>query len=278
MSDQRNRRALVLFFALAYILPWLVWGTTIAESRGLLSFHIPQSLAFWIGLTVATYATAALTGGWPAVKDILLRLIRWRVQPIWYVVALGVTGLLSLIAIGIYLVIGGTNQVGVLLSSQDLVPSLLFQTFFFLLTEETAWRGFALPRLQAGYSALNASLILGVLWGFWHVPLFFIPGSFQSTLPFVGFLLAAIAMSIITTWVFNHTHGSVLLVAILHAATDTTIAYTNVMSGNQALFWIFVGVQITFAVILVVMQGAKHLSRKVDLSGTVVPESSLQMT
>lgn len=271
MSIQRNRRALVLFFVLAYLLPWLIWGTTIAESRGLLSFHIPQSLAFWIGLTVATYTTAAITGGWPAVKDILLRLIRWRVHPIWYVVALGITGLLSLIAIGIYLVIGGTNQIGVLLTSQDLLPALLFQIFFFLLTEETAWRGFALPRLQASYSALNASLILGVLWGFWHLPLFLIPGSFQSTLPLAGFLLATIAMTIITTWVFNHTHGSVLLVAILHAATDTTIAYTNVMSGDQALFWIFVGVQIAFAVILVVTQGARHLSRRADLSGTVVP-------
>ena len=271
MSVQRNRRALLLFFALAYILPWLVWGTTIAESRGLLSFHIPQSLAFWIGLTVATYATAAITGGWPAVKEILMRLIRWRVHPIWYVVAMGITGLLSVIAIGIYLVIGGTNQIGVLLSSQDLLPALLFQIFFFLLTEETAWRGFALPRLQASYSALNASLILGVLWGFWHLPLFLIPGSFQSTLPLVGFLLATIAMTIITTWVFNHTHGSVLLVAILHAATDTTIAYTNVMSGDQTLFWIFVGVQIAFAVLLVVTQGARHLSRKADLSGTVVP-------
>ena len=271
MNAKRNLRALVLFFALAYILPWLIWGTTIAESRGLLSFHIPQSLAFWIGLTVATYVTAAITGGWPAIKDILLRLIRWRVQPVWYLVALGVTGLLSLIAMGIYLVLGGTNQVGVLLSSQDLVPSLLFQTFFFLLTEETAWRGFALPRLQAGYSALNASLILGVLWGFWHLPLFLIPGSFQSTLPFLGFFLATIAMSIITTWVFNHTHGSVLLVAILHAATDTTIAYTNVMSGGQTLFWIFVGVQMAFVVLLVVMQGAKQLSRNADLSGTVVP-------
>ena len=273
MSVQHNRRALLLFFALAYILPWLVWGTTIAESRGLLSFHIPQSLAFWIGLTVATYATAAITGGWPAVKDILLRLIRWRVHPIWYVVALGITGLLSLIAIGIYLVIGGTNQIGVLLTSQDLLPALLFQIFFFLLTEETAWRGFALPRLQASYSALNASLILGVLWGFWHLPLFLDPWLFQSTLPLAGFLLATIAMTIITTWVFNDTHGSVLLVAILHAATDVTIAYTNVMSGEQTLFWIFVGVQIAFAVLLVVTQGAGHLSRKADLSGTVVPGS-----
>lgn len=271
MNTQQNFRALLLFFVLAFLLPWLVWGTTIAESRGLLSFHIPQSLAFWIGLTLATYLTAAITGGWPAVKDILMRLIRWRVQPVWYIVALGVTVTLSVIAIGVYRVFGGENQVGVLLSTQDIVPALLFQVFFFLITEETAWRGFALPRLQASFSALNASLILGVLWGIWHLPLFFIPDSFQSKLPLAGFLLATIAMSIISTWVFNHTHGSVLLVAILHAATDVTIAYSNVMSGAQTLFWIFVGVQCAFAVFLVIWQGSAYLSRNADRSGTIVP-------
>lgn len=271
MNTQRHRRALILFFVLAFLLPWLIWGTSIAESRGLLSFHIPQSLAFWIGLTLATYGTAVITGGWPAVKDLLVRLIRWRVQPVWYVVALGVTGVLSLLAMGGYLLMGGANQVGVLLSGQDLLPSLLFQTFFFLITEETAWRGFALPRLQASYSALNASLLLGALWGVWHLPLFLIPDSFQATLPLAGFLLATLAMSIITTWVFNHTHGSVLLVAILHAATDVTIAFTNVMSSAPTLFWIFVGVQCAFAALLVITQGSAHLARNADLNGTVTP-------
>lgn len=268
-----KRFALPIFFVLAYVFPWIIWGTTIAESRGLLSFHVPQSLAFWIGLNLATYITAAITGGWTAVKELLNRLIRWRVQPFWYVVALGITGLLSLVAIGIHLALGGTHQVGILVSLQNLLPSLLFQIFFFLLTEETAWRGFALPRLQAKYNALNASLILGILWGFWHLPLVFIPGSFQSTLPFTGFLLATIAMSIITTWVFNHTHGSVLLAAILHAATDATLAYSNVLSGNLRLFWIFVILQSTFAIFLVITQGAEHFAKNSDLGGAILPVS-----
>lgn len=267
-----KRYALPIFFVLAFVFPWLIWGTTIAQSRGLISFHIPQSLAFWVGLTLATYITAAITGGWSAVKELLSRLIRWRVQPIWYIVALLITGLLSLVAIGLHLALGGANQVGVLLSLKSLLPSLLFQIFFFLLTEETAWRGFALPRLQAKYTALNASLILGILWGLWHLPLVFIPDSFQSTLPFVGFLLATIAMSIIATWVFNHTHGSVLLAAILHAATDVTIAYSGVMSGDRRLFWLFVALQAAFAISIVLTQGAQHFSKNKDLSGTIVAD------
>ena len=266
-----KRHALLIFFVLAFVFPWLIWGSTIAESRGLIAFHIPQPLAFWIGLNLATYITAAVTGGWVAVKELLSRLIRWREQPVWYVITLCITGLLSLVAIGIHLAFGGTHQVGILLSAQNLLPSLLFQIFFFLLTEETAWRGFALPRLQKKFNALNASLILGILWGLWHLPLVFIPDSFQSSIPFIGFLIATIAMSIITTWIFNHTHGSVLLAAILHAATDVTLAYSNVLSGDRRLFWIFVALQSIFAISVVAIQGATHFSKKGDLKGITVP-------
>ena len=84
-----KRHSLVVFFILAFVFPWLVWGTTIAQSRGVLSFHIPQPLAFWIGLTLATYLAAVLTGGLPAIKDPAKPIVRWRVHPIWYAVVLG---------------------------------------------------------------------------------------------------------------------------------------------------------------------------------------------
>ena len=263
-----KRYPLAVFFVLAFVFPWLVWGTTIAQSRGLLSFHVPQSLAFWIGLNLATYLAAGLTGGIPAIKDLLHRIIRWRVRPVWYVIALVLTGLFSLIAIGVHLSLGGDHQVGVLLTLPNLLPSLMFQIFFFLLTEETAWRGFALPRLQAKYNALTASLILGVLWGLWHLPLIFIPDSFQSKIPFGGFVLSAIAMSINTTWIFNHSKGSVLVAAVFHAATDATIAYSGVMSGDMRLFWIFIAVQWAAVLVIIVAEGAAHLSRRKDLDGT----------
>ncbi|MCB0003509.1 MAG: CPBP family intramembrane metalloprotease [Anaerolineae bacterium] len=240
----------------------------------MISFHIPQPLAFWIGLTLAAYVSAALTGGLPAVKDLLSRIVRWRVAPIWYVVALTLTALISLAAILIYVVLGGTYQATPSLSVRELLPAFLFQVFFFLLTEETAWRGFALPRLQARYSALVASLILGVLWGIWHLPLVFIPDSFQSTVNFFGFVLSAVATTIQMTWVFNHSKGSVLVAAIFHAAIDTTIAYSNVMTGGSQLFWIFVGLQCAVAVVIVLTQGAAHLARKADLSQTTYPPTT----
>jgi membrane protease YdiL (CAAX protease family) len=265
---------LILFFILAFLLPWLVWGTTIAQTRGILSFHIPQSLAFWVGLTLATFLSAAITGGIPAIKDLFYRMIRWRVNPIWYIAALTLTGILGVVSIGIHLVFGGTHQVGVLLPLSNLLPSLLFQIFFFWLTEETAWRGFALPRLQSKYNPTISSLILGLLWGLWHIPLFFIPGSFQSTIPFTGFILSAVAISILMTWVFNHTKGSVLVAAVFHAATDVTIAFTNVMSGDLRLFWIFIIVQWAAAIGTIFIHDPIRLSRVTDLRQVIyAPEN-----
>ena len=270
-----KRYPLAVFFTLAYVFPWLIWGTTIAQQRGWLGFHIPQPLAFWVGLTLATYLAALLTGGMPAVKDLLVRMLRWRVSPVWYAAALGFTALLSLAAVSIHLALGGAHQVGVLLPLGSVLPSLLFQIFFFLITEETAWRGFALPRLQARYSALTASLILGVLWGLWHLPLAWIDGSFQSRVPFGGFVLSAIAMSISTSWIFNHSRGSVLVAAIFHAATDTTIAYANVMTGDLRLFWLFIAAQWLAIFAIVLKEGAAHLARKSASTETTFAPASV---
>ncbi len=97
-----RRFPLVTFFLLAFLLSWSVWGTSIAQARGIISFRIPQPLAFWVGLTIAAYGTAALSGGWRAVKDLLLRLVRWRVNPLFYPIALLVTALLAALALGLF--------------------------------------------------------------------------------------------------------------------------------------------------------------------------------
>ena len=97
------------------------------------------------------------------------------------------------------------------------------------LPEEIGWRGFALPRMQPRYGPLWGTLLLGVLWGFWHVLYFLTPDqgggpgtSFATFLTnFPIFLLMVIALAIIFTWVFNHTRGSIFIATLLHASIDT---------------------------------------------------------
>lgn len=241
-----KRHPLVLFFVLAFALPWIVWGTNVAEAAGWIGWHIPSALAFWIGLPVATFGTAALAGGWPAVRDVLLRMIRWRVAPRWYAFAVLTVPVIAAAAVLIGAVVGAPANAEAA-SALGIAGALAFNAWMWLLTEEPAWRGFALPRLEQRMRPLSAALLLGVLWAVWHLPLWFVPGSFQSSLPFAGFLLSTVATSVLITWVFDRARGSVLIAALFHAVADVTIGATGVMTSGAVLFWVFVGLQVLAA-------------------------------
>jgi len=242
-----KRHPLVTFFILAFTLSWFVWSTTIAENAGLIDWHIPESLAFWLGLPIAAYGTAAVTGGWRAVKDLLVRLIRVRVHPLWYLVALGLPLVIVGVVVGLGQVIGQPAGVAVAMPVSALGGAFAFNAWMWLITEETAWRGFALPRLNARFNPLVASLVLGTLWALWHLPLFFIADSFQASIPFVGFVISTVATSVIIGWLFAHARGSVLLAALFHAATDVAIAFSGAMTSGAPLFWSTVAVQVVVA-------------------------------
>ena len=108
----------------------------------------------------------------------------------------------------------------------------LFVIVFFLggpLGEEPGWRGFALPRLQRRYGPLVGSLILAPLWAFWHLPVFWVPAwNYPPTiLNIVMFVIASIALTIVLTWVFNNTKGSVFIAVLVHATFDLYLAILN---------------------------------------------------
>jgi uncharacterized protein len=99
-----------------------------------------------------------------------------------------------------------------------------------LSSEQLAWSGFALPRLQSHHSAVLASLILGVIWATWHLPLFFVPGS-QTDAGFGFFLVGTVCTRILLTWVFNSTGGSVLLCGLLHQSINV---WTDILGPTAA--------------------------------------------
>jgi len=240
-----RKHPLPLFFASAFLLPWAVWATTLAEQAGWIEWHLPASLAFWIALPLATFGTAALTGGWAAVKDLLLRMARYRVRPLWWTVAVMATPVTA----GVALVVGyGTSpSIGVALPTSALIGTLLLDVWMFLLSEEPAWRGFALPRMEQRLSPLAASVALGAVWAIWHAPLFLMAGSFQASVPPLGFLLSTVATSVTIGLIYHRARGSVLVAAVFHGVTDVTIAWTGVMTSGAVLFWIFVAVQVLVA-------------------------------
>ena len=213
---------LTAFFILAIGLTWIFLITDALGSQGILPFRLPLPLMIVMGYmpTLAAVIVTAQTKGKDGVRALFRKLLIGRVGLRWYLVA--VLGLVAvyITAIVLHNLIPGSAALPIL--SDKLPPLSLPQLALYVLPmflvitlvngEELGWRGFALPRLQAKYNALTSSLILGMIWTLFHLPLFFtVTGSSQSDWPFASFLLSTVALSVLYTWVFNNTRGSVLL-------------------------------------------------------------------
>jgi membrane protease YdiL (CAAX protease family) len=128
--------------------------------------------------------------------------------------------------------------------------------------EEIGWRGYALPRLQAKYNALTATLILGVVWGLWHLPKFL---SHFNPIAFAWFMVHILAFAVILTWLYNGTRGSLLLAAVCHASANTAGVFLPVAnttsSENLGSYIISVLLEVAVAVVIVYLAGPARLSR-----------------
>src|SRR6266566_3026070 len=182
------RRPLIAYFLLAYAMAWVLWLPFVLSRGGgvgVLPLSTPadaSGLAYLLvfvgalGPALAAIIVSAASSGWPGVKSLLRRMVLVKVGIRWYLVAL----LLPLVAYVLpLLLLGGSALVSILLSVQGAIILLLYLLLSIAgmviaapLGEELGWRGFALPRLQEQYGPLRGSLLLGLLWGLWHLPLF----------------------------------------------------------------------------------------------------------
>jgi len=266
-----RRYQIPLFYVLAFALTWIVWGSEAAEARGLLSFHLPDKLAYF-GVTFAAVIVALLAGGKAGFLGLVKRMVRVRAGPQWYAAVLLGPFAISMAAVGIYRLFGGTIVLDPTVTLGVIPIFLLNEVALFWGTEELGWRGFALPRLQSRYNALTAALIAGVLWGLWHTPAFLNPASPISTYPYVAFLVFAVGESIIVTWVYNHTRGSVVIAALLHGATDVALVFNGTILNGAPLFWLVTGVTWAVALVIIAVEGPATLARGARIHPEAVVE------
>jgi uncharacterized protein len=230
LQQAMREHPLFFFFLIAFVFSWLVSIPFILSEWGILQGDF--TFAFVLksfGPFLAAYIMTRLLEG----KEGLGRLkgsIRqvhagWQ----WYIFSL--LGLPALFILGVILIPGAmANFQGLTLRLFLTYPLYFFGVFFGggPLGEEPGWRGFALPRMQTRYGPLLGSLLLGLIWGMWHLPDFLTssqgggPGTgltnFLKNLPI--FLLFIIALSIILTWIFNHTHGSLFFALLAHTSIN----------------------------------------------------------
>ena len=217
---------------------------------------------------MAAVAAAALTGGRAAVGDLGRRLLRWRVAWLWYVVVLAGPAAFSLAVGGVYVLLGGSWSAALPPAFTTTLPSLLLFLVSLTLTdglgEELGWRGFALPRMLRRTTALVASLILGVLWAGWHLPLLWTEGSALFGSPAWLLFLDVPAKAVLFTWVFLRTRGSVLLAALLHGTTNLFVVSPGPgATGDLTLPLLATAAKWILVVVLLAVAGPR-LTRRAD--------------
>lgn len=259
------------FILLTFAFSWLLWIPTALAANGV---TLPSRLTNFLnspvnpaafGPTLVALLLTLFEDGWKGLGRLLKRAVDFRFKKAWL---LPIFLLPPLVFIGATVLASAIQNTALDTSNFADPPMVVIAFVMILLTagplqEEFGWRGYALPRLLPRFSALNAGILLGIVWWLWHLPLVFIPGRFMAgTLPLFGLLLPEIVlMSILFTWIYNNTGGSLLAALLFHTTMNWSIWV--LLPSMQVTAWI-IGLSIVLLLIVVGIVlwrwGAKHLA------------------
>lgn len=211
--------ALISFFALTFAITWGVIGMYIiapdwaSSLFGMISGAHPFFfLATWAP-AISAFALVLYIGGVSGLKAFLSRLFMWRVSPLWPV--------FILIGIPIVFMVGSSLKSGPLFAPlpPDGAGAMFAITFMMLFLgpiEEFGWRGVAQPILQRHVAPVWAGVIIGTVWGIWHLPAFFLSSTVFAGWNFFPFLLGNITLAVLVTPIFNSARGSLFWPMVFH--------------------------------------------------------------
>jgi len=260
-------RGTSLFFALAFGITELLQLPGVLARFGVLPYPVERFVALGVlgcfGPVVAAVVVARLESGAAGVRALFRPLRTWRVGMRWYIVAL--TGFAAIYVGGtaVYKLCGGTVPVRWLYppeNGQHIAALVLMP-----IVEEPGWRGFALTRLQQRHGALKASLMLGVLWGFWHTTMFLFAGTTPSL--FALAIANIVLGSVVFSWIYNHTHGSLLLAVLAHVGVHLNNP-AHALPGNAGPMIIYtLAMGVAAGALVLADRKAWRTERAVEASG-----------
>ena len=243
MSGWIRQAPLTAYLVITYAISWAIAIPLAARALGVLTLPLPFAIHYLIpfGPMIAAIIVTRVSEGPDGLRALFARMTRWRVGAGWILFSI-LAPIVAFAAAAVVAPMFGAprtdfRQLGVV----NFLPYLgigawLLWLLSYGIGEETGWRGFALPRLQATRSALTATLLLSVPWAVWHVPSLLYLGNIKNLgilLP--GFFIALVVGGIVYTWLFNSTGGSVLMVALLHASLNFVTASRAGEGANAAV-------------------------------------------
>lgn len=221
--ERTHTRALVWFFIITFAITWPCFSAVAALSAGTPALAGLRILLLFLGIFAPSLVALSLTAraeGSAGVMELLRRLVQWRVRARWYVFAVAYMAAIKLGVALLHRILAGVwPRFG-----NDAWYIIILATIFSVAVggqagEEIGWRGYALPRLASHFGYAGASVILGVIWALWHLPLFFVPGASTYGQSFLVYTLQVTALSVAIAWLYEHTSGS-LLTMLMHSAVN----------------------------------------------------------
>lgn len=220
-------RLAIIFTVYAFAVSWLCWLPVVLSDQGI--GHIPSGVGPLLvilgtfGPFLAATAIVSRASGFRGFREYVAQAFRWRVGIQWYALVL-----FAPVAIEIIVLMFHATKGHALPDFTDATRWLGAPSTFFIVLllggptgEEFGWRGFLLQRVQPMLGLFGASLVIGGISSLWHLPLFWVIGSAQSHLPFALFAVRTVALSVISTWLYNGTKRSLLMVLLFHASMNT---------------------------------------------------------
>lgn len=265
-----------VFFVLTYLISWVLWLPSVLRSNGFPNLPeivgLPGMFAV-LGPTVAAFVLVGKESGRNGMGQLLRRAFDTGFRKRWWLPTLLLMPVIGLLTAAVLSLFGTEIPEW---TAPTLVTALVTALTILFIgggLEEFGWRGYALDRMQNNQSALPASLVLGFFWGLWHLPLFFMQGTTQAEagIPIWEFILQIMVLSILFSWLYNNTNGSLLVAILFHTIGNTTAALLPPYFGIEIGRWIYFGLLFITAIIVVSIWGWRSLNRD-----SAVPHPSLK--
>lgn len=277
MSKHLEGRSPFVFLALTIALTWLIWLpsiiTGLAGDFGFdaEAYNLVSNIVGAFCPLIAAVALVVRRHGWKESWQFIRQAFDFRTKPIYFVLALAIPLGLNVLAHYLAPVFNlevADSLMGTIVPEGTSTPvvALMFVAYFFFILflgggqEEFGWRAYAQKPLQERYGILNASLLIGVVWGIWHAPLWIMPGDGHSTYSFLAFMLLTIGQAVVYGWLYNVSGQKLIIPLLFHAMNNTAMGpfpvFHMIPGKPETAYWIYAGLNVLAGMI------AAYLIRK----------------
>ena len=266
VSLTEENRNLILFLLITFAFSWCLWLPSLLVSFGVIKplpiFVLLRNIGSF-GPLIGAFSLTSYHEGLTGLRLLWNRAWHFNNWP-FFLIAILLLPLLNLLSLWLAVMTEGIVFPRLSISDDLAIVLMTFIFFFFIsgpFQEEFGWRGYALDRIQSNWNALESSMVLGSIWSLWHLPLFYISGTPQANSSFFSFTFTVILLSILYTWLYNNSNGSILVSMIFHAInnfSNSLIPLNDTIFG-YAYYTILLDAVI---VIILIIYGPKKLVRK----------------